>query len=361
MDNAAKGEMLEAKDLYSMFTLDGIATAGFGIETNSFKDPDNIFRKTALKMVRAPGYSSWTDWIEMFAIMFLPGPIKAALKLDFFPKGTLEFFADIVKKAMDHRKATGERRNDIIDLILDQMKEGKEEVKEDTEDDFEKNAAIDTSGIKKTELDKELVLIAQALIFFFAGFDTTSLGLSAIIGCLVHNQDVQDRVREEIIEVTGESETFTFEHLQNMKYLDNVMNESFRFTNANSFLERVCTRDYRIPDSDYVIRKGDNVQFWNGDFVKDPENFYDPENFNPDNWESENNPDKFTQYMFGQGPRNCVGMRFATLGLKIAVVHTLTKFKLNKCEKTVDKMEVDPASIQGSFKGGVWFRPEIIQ
>ena len=67
--------------------------------------------------------------------------------------------------------------------------------------------------------------------------------------------------------------------------------------------------------------------------------------------------------------------RFATLGLKVALVHTLSKMKLTRflipplnfillilfrCEKTVDKMEVDPSSIAGAFKGGVWFRPEIV-
>merc|ERR550519_1326578 len=67
--HAAQGEMMEAKQLYSMSSLDSIATAGFGIEINSFKDPDNVFRKTALKMVRAPGYTSWTDSLNLFAFM----------------------------------------------------------------------------------------------------------------------------------------------------------------------------------------------------------------------------------------------------------------------------------------------------
>ena len=49
---AESGEILEAKDVFGKFTLDAIATSGFGIESNSFKDPDSLFRKTALRMVR---------------------------------------------------------------------------------------------------------------------------------------------------------------------------------------------------------------------------------------------------------------------------------------------------------------------
>ena len=46
------GEILEAKDVFGKFTLDAIATSAFGIESDSFKNPDGVFRKTALRMVR---------------------------------------------------------------------------------------------------------------------------------------------------------------------------------------------------------------------------------------------------------------------------------------------------------------------
>ena len=49
---ALTGETLEAKEMFGKFTLDSIATSGFGIESNSFKDPDNAFRINARKIVR---------------------------------------------------------------------------------------------------------------------------------------------------------------------------------------------------------------------------------------------------------------------------------------------------------------------
>ena len=49
---AVTGEVLEAKDVFGKFTLDSIATSGFGIESNSFKEPENVFRINALKLVR---------------------------------------------------------------------------------------------------------------------------------------------------------------------------------------------------------------------------------------------------------------------------------------------------------------------
>ena len=49
---AVSGEVLEGKDVFGKFALDAIATAGFGIESNSYKDPENLFRVTALRMTR---------------------------------------------------------------------------------------------------------------------------------------------------------------------------------------------------------------------------------------------------------------------------------------------------------------------
>ena len=50
--SAKTGEIIDAKDMYGKFALDAIATSGFGIESNSFKDPDSVFRMNALKVTR---------------------------------------------------------------------------------------------------------------------------------------------------------------------------------------------------------------------------------------------------------------------------------------------------------------------
>ena len=45
---------------------------------------------------------------------------------------------------------------------------------------------------------------------------------------LVHHTEVQERLREEIEEVLGDSEKITAEHLRDMKYTENVINEALR-------------------------------------------------------------------------------------------------------------------------------------
>ena len=50
---ADNGNIIESKDMYGKFALDAIATSGFGIESNSFKDPDNAFREHARRLIRS--------------------------------------------------------------------------------------------------------------------------------------------------------------------------------------------------------------------------------------------------------------------------------------------------------------------
>lgn len=44
--------------------------------------------------------------------------------------------------------------------------------------------------------------------------------------------------------------------------------------------------------------------------------------------------DHATFLTFGSGPRNCIGMRFAILEIKILLASILTKFNFVKCQET---------------------------
>jgi cytochrome P450 len=73
---------------------------------------------------------------------------------------------------------------------------------------------------------------------------------------------------------------------------------------------------------------------------RDEKNFKNPAVFDPENFAPENAPNKFGMLMFGQGPRNCIGMRYALLAIKVALVHLLRKYRLVPCAKTTEKIEV---------------------
>ena len=67
-------------------------------------------------------------------------------------------------------------------------------------------------------------------------------------------------------------------------------------------VQRTCSKDYLVPDTDFTIPKGLMVNIPPGENC-----FKYPDNFDPDNFAPENNPNKFGFTGFGQGPRNCIG------------------------------------------------------
>ena len=135
--------------------------------------------------------------------------IAKLLGIYMLDKDCSSFFVNIVRQAIKNRRETGAKRNDIIDIFID-------ELDKEREDCF----------LPKSDL--ELGLVATAILFFFAGFDTTSTTLGVTVFGLVHHPEVQDNVRKEIEDVIGDSEEITADHLKDLKYTDNVINESLR-------------------------------------------------------------------------------------------------------------------------------------
>merc|ERR1711902_28203 len=84
------------------------------------------------------------------------------------PKET-RFFRDIILQTIRTRKETKERKNDLIDLMLDCIKEdNKEDVIDEPTDQYEKDMKLTTSNKSKHSLD-EITVVATALVLLIAG------------------------------------------------------------------------------------------------------------------------------------------------------------------------------------------------
>ena len=97
------GETIVAKELFGKFALDSIATSGFGIESNSFKDPENQFRINAMKLTRDSKYASVFD-IPKFIFAFMAPKLASKLGISAFSKPMARFFMGIVRNTMKARR-----------------------------------------------------------------------------------------------------------------------------------------------------------------------------------------------------------------------------------------------------------------
>eukprot|EP00088_Acartia_fossae_P004718 TRINITY_DN12036_c0_g1_i12.p1 TRINITY_DN12036_c0_g1~~TRINITY_DN12036_c0_g1_i12.p1 ORF type:complete len:528 (-),score=156.85 TRINITY_DN12036_c0_g1_i12:320-1903(-) len=343
---STEGKEVDMKDTGGLMTLDAIAAVAFNLDSNSFADPENTFRRMALTLVGAPGYQKTNMFVVMIKALLCNGfPWLGidVLKLQIEDPEAMAFFKDIVLKTYKQRLESGERRNDIIDIIMDEIKRTRTggAQKQEFEDEFEKGAALDTTEIKERNYtDEESILVANAVLFFFAGFDTSAFGIGVVSHKLCLYPELQEKIYEEIIDVVGIDGKITPEKLGALKYMDMFISEALRMSEMVPSTERVCTKNYQIPGTNVVIPKGKVVTIYTEDFTQLEENFINAKEFDPENFNPENNPNKFAFQTFGQGPRNCIGMRYALMVMKVAFINILRKHRMVRGSTMQDKLKM---------------------
>ncbi|GFV14807.1 hypothetical protein TNCV_4304361, partial [Trichonephila clavipes] len=85
-----------------------------------------------------------------------------------------------------------------------------------------------------------------------------------------------------------------------------------------------------------TIPKGMIVTIPNYALQHDPQFFPNPDVFDPDRFtvEERTKRDPYAYLPFGAGPRNCIGMRFALMEIKVCLVYIVANFKLQRCPLT---------------------------
>lgn len=166
--------------------------------------------------------------------------------------------------------------------------------------------------------------------FTFEGHDTTTSGMNFTIFHLVANQDVQQKVFEELQAVYGKDfETpITYSSLNELKYMEMVIKEALRIHPPVPILGRELMEDTVI--SGVTVPAGTNVSIPIYALHRDPSVFPDPEKFDPERFTPENTEKRgaYAYIPFSAGPRNCIGQKFAMIEMKTVLMKLLKNFKL---------------------------------
>ncbi len=74
-------------------------------------------------------------------------------------------------------------------------------------------------------------------------------------------------------------------------------------------MPRVCTKDYKIHDSDYVIEKDTHIMISVHGIHRDPTRYPDPEKFDPTRFLPDEiaKRSKYDFLAYGEGYRGCFG------------------------------------------------------
>src|SRR5699024_7009125 len=99
-----------------------------------------------------------------------------------------------------------------------------------------------------------------------------------------------------------------------------------------------ASKDIVLQNEDGSVRinlkKGDVVHIPIYSMHRDVEQWPEPEEFKPERFIGESTFHKYSYLPFGAGPRNCVARSLALLEAKLALLHTVRRYKFSRGEKT---------------------------
>lgn len=318
---------VDIKDLLRSFGTDVIGSCAFGIDCNSFKDPNSDFRRFANRVFVQ------TKWENLKAFFSFSNPnLARKLGVCFTPQSVSTFFSNLITEAVEYRESNKTNRDDFLQILLDL-----------------KNNSDDPLTLPE--------LTAQAYLFFIAGLETSSTTMTFCLYELANDQDIQDKVREEIRSVMASHKgEISYDAIREMKYMKQVIDETLRKYPPVPLLNRKCVMDYKVPGTDLLIEKDTNVVIPLYGLHHDPEYFSNPERFDPERFNEENKKRivPYSYMPFGEGPRLCIGLRFGLMQTGIGLALLLDKFRFSVNEKTRVPFAMDASSFILSVIGDIW-------
>ena len=253
-------------------------------------------QKMLIKEMRQP-YLKW--WFK------ISGEIKKHLDL-------AERGRDILNQIVEERIASGENKDDLLDMLLNATYE-------------------DGTHMPRRQL------IDEVLILFTAGHETTANALSFTLFLLAKNPNIQNKVLQEVENIDLEADDL-MPCLPQLIYTKQCIEEALRLYPPAYVIDRTAIADDIVQGQSFpkdtlilmsIYELHRSSDFWDS-----------PEEFNPNRFDIALKRDYSNYYYpFGAGPRMCVGNNFAMYEMIIAIAQIIKKFQISTDLKSV---EVNP-------------------
>uniref|UniRef100_H2XZH7 Uncharacterized protein n=1 Tax=Ciona intestinalis TaxID=7719 RepID=H2XZH7_CIOIN len=213
--------------------------------------------------------------------------------------------AGLFREIIDEHRATFDKENirDFIDAFLERM-----------------------AGNDPHFTEFQLLVFLRDL--FIAGTETTTSTLRWALLVLLHNPGVQDKLRNEIHKVIGQSTTVSMAHRESMPYTRAFIEEIYRYrtlTPLDLFHEtsgELNISGYKIPKNTVII-----PNLWA--VHNDPDVWDEPSKFKPERHLDEKGNFVQSKHVipFSVGPRHCLGEQLARMEIFIFLVSMVQKFE----------------------------------
>ncbi|KAI5014214.1 hypothetical protein ZWY2020_055604 [Hordeum vulgare] len=265
-----------------------------------------IFGITAKRLISYdPSSSDGKLWKEFDAFLqgllafplYIPG--TAFYKCMQGRKNVMKILKELLNK---RKKETCQGSVDFIDILISDLKENK-------------------------TLMNEKIALDLLFLLLFAGFETTSSGITVALKFLSDNPEALQELTEEHNNIrkrkANPDSQITWQEYKSMK----VIHESLRLANIAPVMFRKAIEEVHIKG--FTIPKGSKIMVNPSSIHLDTTIYKDPNAFNPWRWKDITEPvgGSSKEFMaFGGGLRLCVGADFAKLQMAIFLHFLVTKY-----------------------------------
>lgn len=358
--SSAEQNVVNLKDLFSLYTMDAIATCCYSLKLKreigstslqSFASRSDFVR-ISCKLLSL----RWTRYI---AASTLPRSLLSKLDYKVSPVDDFVELANVAERMLKSRRAQGasKRFDDYMQLLLEANSEDKVELSES--DLYENHHAgltaeslvadqkllLDeaTQSAKTTKASlSDSEILANTMFLIAVGLETTTSTLTACVYALAFHQQVQDRLFEELSKAAewNEKKTslkFDYETLTSCLYLDATISETLRCISPILYMDRISSKDYFIEKYNLRLPKGSKILLGLFDTMNNEKYWLEPEKFNPDRFMpgQRENIVAGSYCPFGLGPRHCLGMRFSLTETKLALAKLMMYFRFEPAPNTL--------------------------
>lgn len=318
----ADGKPFDIFPFITLCTLDIICETAMGININAQDNSDSEYVNAVYRIGALVQYRQTRPWIQPDFLFKLFGYAKLHDEylrvLHSFSYSAIENrrreyqLAKVKAKENVEEEVIGKKRRlAFLDLLLNYS---------------ETQTSLSTEDIRE-EVDT----------FMFEGHDTTAAALNWSLYLLGCHPEIQAKVHEELDSLFGDSDRpVTMGDLREMKYTENCIKEALRLFPSVPFLARELREEAVI--NNYRIPVGTTVMVVTYRLHRDPEQFPEPETFDPDRFLPENVAKRhpYSYVPFSAGPRNCIGQKFALMEEKIVLSSIMRHFRVESTTRRED-------------------------
>ncbi|GAA5869496.1 hypothetical protein JCM8547_001505 [Rhodosporidiobolus lusitaniae] len=339
--------ILDVMNWFNSFALDVIGLAGFGHEFDNLNSQSSTL---------SDSWHCFANRVQQkpTPVSFLTTRLLRTVAIALRPSGLERFIPS--RRIQVDRKLRMDMEEESRKIIEEKVKDVKEEGKVTMEGKKDLIALLLRAnwGDAKAHLTNE-ELRAEMMTILLAGHETTSNALTWLAYNFAKYPQVEKKLREELVAAQaaaeeGGREEIDLNELEKLEYLEAVIREMFRFEPSIPVSSRQALQPDVIPLSIPIpsatnpsetlssipIKKGQQivVPIYAANRSKE---LYgeDADEFRPERWiETDEKGERkikggsglYGMMTFLQGPRGCIGYKFAILEMKIALSILLPTF-----------------------------------